>query len=86
MVIELDVTALVVSTETAPWSPQSRDEFAFDDEIGDWLVERGHPGTGIYDEDVWRALGIFDVIPKDKLVYIQFDDPDLALLFKLTWL
>jgi len=78
MVIEFNINSLVEpGEENLLYCPGPGAFLKISGEIGEWLVEHGHNG---------------EIIPELQLRtilvdhYIQFDDPKVAMLFKLTWL
>lgn len=46
-------------------------------EIGDWLVDRDHDGEIFLTQNEYGDM---------ESIHIQFEEEELAMLFKLTWM
>lgn len=86
MVVEFDIMQTVISKNWNYGRKADETSFYLIGEVGDWLRKQGHDAE-IFEEylDKWGGPSAYGV---NELagIFIQFDDPRLATLFKLTWL
>lgn len=84
MVIELNITKVMIDQDWEfgrTWLGNYNSLYLFNGP-NEWLKARGHDAEIIVDEFEPYDRDDFEL----KDYYIQFDDPKLAMLFKLTWM
>lgn len=76
MVIEFDITNAMIRNDYFYSNNFGRSAMLVG-EIGDWLVDRDHDGEIFLTQNEYGDM---------ESIHIQFEEEELAMLFKLTWM
>lgn len=76
MIIEFDITDTMIRDEHLYSNNFGKSAMLVGD-IGDWLVDRDHDGEIFITQCEYGEMAS---------IHIQFEDEELAMLFKLTWM